>query len=141
MTGFTSSSKSTRSPITMASTPGLPGVKAAHDVSPRNGATFEPSTATGTSVRGKETFTTPSELSGLPPVAAATAPSSMAGDLDAGRAVPAAGSGTTADEALAEGTGLEAVAIGGGSPVGADAPGKPAFDAQQAPATSARWQS
>src|SRR6266542_4279557 len=80
MTGFTSSSKTTRSPMTIASTPGFsPGVNAAHEVSPMKGGTlFQPSTETGKSLRGNETLTTLSELSGLPPVAAPTAPGSIA---------------------------------------------------------------
>src|SRR5438445_10142338 len=79
MAGFTSSSNRTRSPITMASTPGFsPGVNAAHDVKPMKGGTpLQPSTVTGTSLRGNDTLITLSVVSGLPPVAAATAAASM----------------------------------------------------------------
>src|SRR5258706_9013727 len=75
MTGLTSSSKTTRSPITIASTPGFsPGVKPAHDVSPMNGGTLlKPSMLTGKSLRGNDTVTALSETSGLPPVALGTA--------------------------------------------------------------------
>ena len=58
-----------------------PGVNAAHEVSPMNGGIFQPSTSTVTSPRGNETFTTPSAFSGFAPVAAATAFSSIAGDI------------------------------------------------------------
>jgi len=48
-----------------------------------NGASFDPSTSIGTSLRGNEAFTTPSALSVFAPVAAATAFSSMGGDVAA----------------------------------------------------------
>mgnify|MGYP001578354644 CR=1 FL=1 len=59
MTGFTSSWKSTRSPITMASA-FLPFWEASQDVSPMKGRMTEPSTVTFTSVRGEVTLNTPS---------------------------------------------------------------------------------
>src|SRR5258706_15570977 len=79
MAGFTSSSNKTRSPITMASTPGFsPGVNPAHEVNPMNGGTLlQPSMVTGTSLRGKDTLTTLSVVSGFPPVAEATVAGSM----------------------------------------------------------------
>src|SRR5260221_14655884 len=79
MTGLTSSSKRTRSPITIASIPGFsPGVKAAHEVRPMNGGTLlKPSMLTGKSLRGNDTLTTLSETSGLPPVALAMAAGSI----------------------------------------------------------------
>jgi hypothetical protein len=48
-----------------------------------NGGSFDPSTSTGTSLRGKDAFTTPSAVSVLVPVAAATAFSSIGGAVGA----------------------------------------------------------
>jgi hypothetical protein len=48
-----------------------------------NGGSFVPSTSTGTSLRGNDAFTTPSALSVFVPVAAATAFSSIGGDVAA----------------------------------------------------------
>src|SRR5579864_3358296 len=79
ITGFTSSSKRTRSPMTMASTPGFsPGTNAAHDVSPmKGGIFFQPSMSTAMSSRGNATLTTLSAVSVLAPVMLATRAASM----------------------------------------------------------------
>lgn len=64
--------------MTIASMPGFsPGVNAAHEVKPMKGGIVQPSTCTGTSLRGNETLTTLSDVSGLPPVAEATTAASM----------------------------------------------------------------
>src|SRR3954462_14992571 len=97
ITGFTSSARRTKSPITIASeTPGFPGEKAVHDVSPMKGGSFQPSTATLMSLRGKVALTTPSPVSGFStPVAIITAFSSRGVDgadvADTGAASIAAG--------------------------------------------------
>src|SRR5689334_20519931 len=95
MTGFTSSSNSTRSPMIMASaTPRLPGENATQEVSPMKGGIFQPSTRTSVSLRGNDAFTTPSGLVSAfsTPVASATAFSETGGEsaADAGGGSPAA---------------------------------------------------
>src|SRR5258705_14002432 len=83
MTGFTSSSNNTRSPITIASaTPAFPGENAAHVVSPMKGGIFQPSTATSTSLRGNATRTAPSAVFSVDSacVADLTAASSIDGE-------------------------------------------------------------
>src|SRR4051794_5153891 len=78
MTGLTSSSKTTKSPMTMASTPAFsPGTNPAQDVRPMNGGIFQWSISTDTSARGNETFTTLPLTSGVAPVTAATAVGSI----------------------------------------------------------------
>ena len=77
------------------------------------------------------------KIASLPPVAAATALSSMGGAL--GTAVAAAlpvGPGATTGGAVA-GVAVIAVAITGASAARGDAAGQVAFDAPQAPATKA----
>src|SRR5258708_23597543 len=96
MTGLTSSSNRTRSPITIAAAiPALPGENAAHDVRPMKGGSFQPSTATSTSFRGNDTLMVPSGLfSGFStPVAVATAASSMGGESTTAGAWSAAATG------------------------------------------------
>ena len=62
-----------------------------------NGGIVQPSTATVTSVRGNETFTTPSDDSALSaPVAAATAFSSIGGESLGGAGFAGTGTGATA---------------------------------------------
>src|SRR5438552_12315303 len=88
----------------------LPGANATHDVRPMNGCSFDPSTATSTSLRGNDAFTEPSALfSGFStPVAVATAPSSIGAEsatAAAGWAGAAAGVGAAAAAAADGGEG------------------------------------
>jgi hypothetical protein len=107
----------------MASTPGFsPGVNAAHEVSPMKGGIFyHPSISTFTSSRGKDTFTTFSFVSGLPPVAEATRFASTGGLGACGAAL--AGGGVevvSAPAAVVAAAGTGATLVVGASADGVD---------------------